>query len=391
MWIDRIDVFLVRLPLASPFVIADTVIDHCDTVYLRLESEGCSGWGEITPGNHPYLTSAWSQGVYFSIRENLIPLIAKTGYVEDGDKLDEIFAPVKGNRHAKAAFDLALWDLIAKKEEKPLWKALGGSKKPIEVGFTFDREKDPDLFYKQLFRVFEEGYQRITLKLRPGWDLQVVGAVRAEAPALMKIQIDPEGALDLESQSEILYRLEDFMPSLLEQPLNQTEYVGHAMLQDQMHIPIGLDEAIKTLPQANIAFDLQCAEVFSMKTGRVGGLTTGKKIHDAAKTHDVVCYGGFDIQSSLAYRHLLALSSLPNFTLPCDYIRFDEVFQEEPVPPILSYLKTIPNKNKSEEGQEETLSFRAVDLWDEPGIGVEPDPAILEKHLLDRVSWFREK
>ncbi len=391
MIIDRLDAFLVRLPLARPFVISDTTIDECETVFLRMESEDCVGWSEVTPGNSPNLTAEWSRGVFHAIQEIFMPVVAEQGFVADGESLDKIFAPYKGNHHAKAAFDLALWDIIAKSNNEPLWKSLGGSKNIIEVGCTFDRMEDQDLFFKDLKRLLDEHYQRLTLKLRPGWDIQVVGATRAETPPLFNIQIDVEGALDMDSHSEIMSRLEDFMPSLIEQPFAASDYVGLAMYQDSTRIPLALDESIQSLQDANIALDLQSGHLFCIKPGRVGGHTEAMKIINEANRHEVTCYGGFDLQSSIGYRHLLALASLSNFTLPCDYLRFDEVFQEDPGKQILSmeYEMDSPTK-KTPEGIPVKEWHRGVELWDEPGIGCEPDESLLQKYEVEHASWSKK-
>lgn len=384
MLIDRVDLYFARLPLKAPYVIADREQKHCDTVFLRLESEGCAGWSEVTPGNFSCLTSEWSSGVYESIKENLMPVLAEIFAIQDGENLNEILSPIKGNRHAKAAFDMAYWDLQARQNSEPLWKTLGGSKKPIDLGLTFDRMEDHDLFYKELGRAFDENFRRLTMKLRPGWDIQAINALRSESPFFIDLIVDVEGALDLNQHSEILARLDDFLPAMIEQPLAPCDLVAHAMMQEQTRTILALDESIETPEQAEIAIDLQACRAFSMKPGRVGGFTPAKKITTLAEQADLPCYGSFDLQSSIGYRQLLALASLPNFTKPCDYVRLDEVLLEDPGKPVTCAERTVP----ASENKEERV-WKFAELWEEPGLGCDPDPDILEKCTIKKESWAR--
>lgn len=390
MLLDKLDLYLLRLPLAKATVVGDKTVEYCDTVFSRIEGGNQVGWGEVAPGNTPYQTGEWSSGVFHFAKEVLGPLfISQTGY-ENSKSIEEGFAPIRDNRQAKALFDFAWWDLDAKLNKEPLWKRLGGTKRPLEVGLTFDRTEDPDLFYKELNRVQNDQFRRITLKFRPGWDIQIVAAVRAECPPHIRLQIDVEGALQLDTHSEMFYRLEDFFLTLIEQPFAAEDAVAPAMLREMVKTPLCLDESIQSLLQASIAIDLESTNYFCMKPGRMGGLTGAKAITDLAAAKSVGCYGGFDLQSSLGYRHLLALASLDNFVLPCDYLRFDELFIEEPFSPILASIHQEEGDNPAfAHFGPEAKFFQAIELWDEPGIGVEPTEEILNKYTVDRVSFQR--
>lgn len=384
MKLEQIEAFFVRLPLNRPFTTAVGEIDHCDTVYVRLESGGVSGWGEATPGNRPYTTAEYSHGVFLSLTEALFPLLETAGGVESGEKLTEIFQPVKGNRHAKGAIDMAWWDLKAKIDGKPLWESLGGEKRPIPLGLTFDRYPmtERERFFDDLERAKNDRFRRITLKLRPGWEIEAVRAARDICPWPIQLQIDAEGALDPDRHTDMLYRLQDFLPTLFEQPFDPVEYVGHAMLAESLRTPICLDESIESSIQADIAVDLGSCCVFCLKPGQIGGLTEGKGIHDLARTNEIACYAGMELTGSVGYRHLLALSSLEGFMHPADYIRFEEVFAFEPGAPILPVLTAVPKKEGAEAAKSET--FLAAELWDEPGIGFEPNSEIIEKYAAER-------
>ena len=376
MKIAKIEVYLVRIPLQNPFRFADTLLSEMDTVIVRMDDqEGRSGWGEVFPGNLPILTAAWSSGVFYALKDCILPMLGTNVSIDSGNHLLEQLQKIQGNRHAKAVLDMAFWDLYSKQLGKPLHEAIGGKRQEIELGLVFDRYEDINPFMDDLKRAVAEGYKRISLKIRPGWDLSMLRIVRAELPMVM-LQCDLEGALSMEQHSEMLYRFDDFFPALLEQPLSASEYVGHAMLQDGMRTHIGLDESITTLHQAHIAFDLQSGSTFCLKPGKVGGLTEAIRINDACFASDIACYSGFDCGTSIAYRFTAALASLSRFTLPADYLRMEEILTVDPGVPLASELAE----------DDDAKSRRVCRLWAEPGIGFEPNRELIEKHAIQRFS-----
>ena len=374
MHISKIEIYLVRIPFQRPFRFSDTLFGEMDTILVRMDdTEGRSGWGEVFPGNLPVMTAAWSTGVFYALKDCILPFLGENISVDSGAHLADQIQRIRGNRHAKGALDLAFWDLFSKRLGKPLHEAIGGVRKEIELGMVFDRYEDVNPFMDDLKKAVSDGYRRISLKIRPGWDLEILRIVRSELPTIM-LQCDVEGALFMEQHSEILYRFDDFFPSLLEQPLSASEYVGHAMLQDGMRTNIGLDESITSLHQAQIAFDLHSANTFCLKSGKVGGLTEALKIHEACTATDTTCYSGCDCATSIGYRFAAALASLQNFTLPADYLRLDEILTFDPGTPLLSELQEDEDKR----------ARRVCKLWTEPGIGFEPNRELIEKHAILR-------
>ncbi len=382
MRIDRIDLYLVRFPLLKPYTMANAPLTYFDTVLLRLQSDGLSGWGEVFPGNEPTLTAAWASAVFDCVQQCLIPRMLAAPNFNSAEQLAERFQDIKGNRHSKALLDLAWWDLLSKSKNEPLYETLAGKtpknkRKDIDIGLTFDQHESPNEFLDEIHRAVADGFKRITLKIRPGWDIQVLGAVRNEYPSLM-IQCDIEGSLNIEKHGETLHRFDDFQPSLLEQPLSSSEFVGHAMLQDSLHTTVGLDESITTLDQAEIAIDLRSAGTFCLKPGKVGGLWSAKMIHDMAQTSEIDCYVGADIMTSIGYRFVAALSTLSGVDRPTDYVRFDEFLTEDPGIPFQPVLKA----NSEDDNQKRLV----LELWSEPGIGFEPNLELIEKNALRHFS-----
>jgi len=366
MQIDSIEVFHVGLPLRQQGEGPDTL----QTVLVRVTSGQTSGWGEASPGNAPLAGAEWAAGVFGCIRDHLAPRLTQS-MVDSGDHLQERLARFQGNRFAKGALDAAWWDLHARMEGRPLHQVLGGQREAVEVGVGFDQMESVDEFMASIGRALEAGFSRIELKFRPGWDLQMINAVRQEFPT-QTFHIDCEGALRLEHM-EMMYRLEDFMLSMVEQPLPADDLVGNAMVQEALRTPICLDEGITTVDQADMALELKSCQYINIKPGRVGGLTPAMAIHDAAQEQSVPCWVGAVPQSAVGARIGLALAAKSNFTYPADFIPPDQLLQQELADP------PTASRDQAEGNQQ-------VTLWSEPGIGVEPDMELLDKLCIDRAK-----
>ena len=227
MRIERIEGYLVRIPLKKEFRFADAPAQYCESVVLRITGEGASGWSEVTPGANPFLTSEWSGATYLTLRDYVAPIAAELRAVSTAKSLEEAFAHIKGNNHAKAAVEIAWQDLNARLRGEPLWKTLGGEKKPIKLGLTFDRSVEREVFFQELSRATEENFARVTLKMRPGWDVQVLNFARLDSPSWLQLQVDVEGGLDMEAHADTIFRMDDFFLTCVEQPLNPRDFVAH--------------------------------------------------------------------------------------------------------------------------------------------------------------------
>ncbi len=368
MRIDSLEIYHVALPYRVPQSTPWGPADSLQTVLVRLESGGASGWGEASPGNAPAAGAEWAAGVFLCLRDWLAPLVAG-GSFDSGQQLHERLDAVRGNRFAKAALDTAWWDLHARLKGEPLYRALGGDKQAVEVGVSFDRADSIDEFLDAIGRAYAAGYSRVELKFRPGWDVQMINAVRHSYPS-EQMHIDVEGGLTL-GYMEMLCRLDDFCLAMVEQPLPADDLVGHAMVQETVRTPICLDESITTLAQAEMALELHSAKYVNLKPGRVGGLTTALAIHDACHHECVPCWVGAMPQSAIGTRHGLALAAKPNCSYPADYIPADELLQSDLAEPLL------PVRDPAD-------SVLRIPLWSAPGVGVEPNEELLQKHVVSR-------
>jgi O-succinylbenzoate synthase len=195
----------------------------------------------------------------------------------------------------------------------------------------------------------------------------MLNIVRQEFPS-QRLHIDVEGDLRLEHM-EMLCRLDDFMLAMIEQPLPPDDLVGHAMVQETIRTPLCLDESITSQQQADMALELHSAKYINLKPGRVGGLTPAVAIHNACHDQCVPCWVGATLQSAVGARIGLALAAKANCTYPADYHVSQETFETDLAEPPAAV-------------RDSSDGVLRVPLWSEPGLGVEPDVALVEKHCL---------
>ena len=370
MQIDSIELFHIALPFRRPLPTPLGPREKLETVVLAMHSGDATGWGEASPGNAPLSGPEWAAGAMAVLRDWLAPAVVGQS-VSSGDELTKLLEKFQSNQHAKAAIDMAWWDLNARLQSRPLHELLGGKRNAIEVGPTFDRMDSIEEFLAAIHTAVAAGFDRIKLKFRPGWDVRMVDLVRKECPT-QTLQIDCEGGLGLQ-HTEMLYRLEDFMLAMIEQPLRADDLVGHAMIQESLRTAICLDESISSLAQAEMAMELKSCKYVNLKPGRVGGITTAVAIHDVCHDNCTPCWVGAVPQSTIGCRAGFALAAKDNCTYPSDFFPSDVLLAEDVAEPLL------PTKDAADGRQR-------VQLWTSPGIGVEPNMAALEQYCIAKAK-----
>jgi o-succinylbenzoate synthase len=370
MRIDRIDLYLFELPLRRPLFGPAGRFPTLQTVLVRMACGDAQGWGEASPGNAPLVYGEWAAGAFAVLRDWLAPAVCGQTIAEP-ERLEELLGAFRGNPFAAAALDGAWWDLRARRQGRPLHALLGGTRDAVELGATLDRMDSPEEFLDAVAKTFDDGFARLKLKFRPGWDVRMVEVVRREHPD-RTLHIDVEGELDL-GHFEMLCRLDDFLLAMIEQPLGRDDLVAHAMLQDAVRTPVCLDEGIASPAQADVAVDLKSCRYVNLKADRVGGLTAALKVHDICQNASVPCFAGATPQSSIGARFAAALGALPNCAgYPADWFPAADVLGRDLAEPLLP--------ERGEDG------VRRIKLWSEPGLGVEPDAEALESLCIARAS-----
>ncbi len=366
MHIDRIDIVHVAMPLVYPFRTAYGEDWSVEGVLVRLCSGGLYGWGEATPLAAPAYSPEAALTQFVVAREFVAPRLLGQD-IPSGDDLQAQLACIKGNYFAKAAFDLAWWDLHAKERGEPLWRLLGGERTTVEAGADFGVLDSIDDLVAVVGTALEQGYPRVKLKFRPGWELDMLSSVR-EAYPNARLHVDCNSAYTLDDLA-MLRELDRFGLAMIEQPLAHDDLIDHAALQKELATPVCLDESITSPAKARKAAQIGACGWVNVKPGRVGGLTQAKAVHDVCRAAGLPCWVGGMLESAVGAHHCLALATLPNMRYPSDLF-----------PSTRFYARDLgaPSMHHSAPGQ-----FKVPDV---PGAGCEPEPEMLAQCTKQRAT-----
>lgn len=331
MRIDGIILREVNLPLVRPFETSFGVTRERRILLVEVRSEGLIGWGECTAGERPFFSAESTDSAWQVIVNELGPMLASAEMVEHGGDCPKIFKPVRGNRMAKAALENAIWDLEAQRDGVSISRLLGGVRDTIPCGVSLGIQATiPDLL-AVIERELAAGYQRIKLKCKPGWDIEVFENVRNRWPGIT-LSCDANSAYRLHD-AEHIRKFDQFDLLMIEQPLWHDDFYYHSMLQKQLNTAICLDESIRNRRDALAAIEMESCRIINIKLGRVGGFSEAIAVHNAALERGIPVWCGGMLESGIGRSHNIALSSLENFTLPGDVSASARYWKEDIIEP----------------------------------------------------------
>ena len=330
MRIDSIILRELRMPLVRPFETSFGVTSERRILLAEIQAEGLTGWGECTAGEHPFFSAESTDGAWQVISQELGPMLAALSPEHGGD-CPGIFRPVRGNRMAKATLENAIWDLEAQMEGVALYKLLGGVREVIPCGVSIGIQSSISALLAIIERELAAGYQRIKLKCKPGWDLEMLDKVRNRFPEI-SLSCDANSAYRLRD-ADHLTALDAFDLLMIEQPLWYDDFYFHSMLQKRLNTPICLDESIRTRRDALAAIEMESCRIINIKLGRVGGFSEAIAIHNATQERGIPVWCGGMLESGIGRSHNIALSTLPNFTLPGDVSASARYWSEDIIEP----------------------------------------------------------
>jgi O-succinylbenzoate synthase len=316
MRIERITLRQIRMPLVHFFETSFGRTTERDIILVEVAGEGAAGWGEVTAGEHPFYNEEWTASAWLILRDYAIPRVLgrKLGSAEEAAPLT---AHIRGHRMARGGLEAAIWDLQARLENQPLWQTIGGgARREIPCGVSIGIQDSVEQLLEKIDRELQAGYQRIKMKIKPGWDVEVIRQVRTRFPAI-KLMADANSAYTL-ADTDRLKQLDEFYLMMIEQPLAHDDIIDHAVLQAKLATPICLDECIRSARHAEQAIRLRACSIINIKLGRVGGFSEAKRVHDVAAAAGVPVWCGGMLESGVGRAHNIALSTLPNFVLPGD-------------------------------------------------------------------------
>lgn len=352
MSIERIELDLLKLPYVHFFETSFGRAYDRTFILVKVFEGGACGWGECTAEEAPLYSGETTETAWHVMKDFLVPLVFSKGLVEPEDFAREA-GTFRGNRMAKAAVELALWDLKAKKAGLPLHELYGGVRTEIEAGVSCGIEDSLEDLVERVGRYMDEGYRRVKIKIKPGWDAAACAAVREKYPGIM-LQADANGAYSLEDM-EALKALDAYGMVMIEQPFPPYDLWDHATLQKQMTTPLCLDESILSLDTTRAAVEMGSCRIVNIKVGRVGGIVEARKIHDHCQAHGVPVWCGGMLESGIGRAHNLHLATLANFKFPNDLSASRRYYKEDIIDPFI-----------------ELSGPGTIRVPDGPGIGVNP-------------------
>ena len=330
MKIDAIFMREVRMPLVKAFETSFGRTTNRRILLVEILADGLTGWGECTAGEHPYFSDETIDTAWSVMAAELAPALATSDVAHPG-KCPQIFGRVRGHRMAKAALENAVWDLQAQMDDVPLSTLLGGVRDVIACGVSIGIQPSVEHLMSEIETELAAGYQRIKLKCKPGWDLEVFKAVRHRWPDIL-LSCDANSAYRLRDSDHLL-SFDEFSLLMIEQPLWADDFYFHSMLQKRLETAVCLDESIRNRRDALAAIDMESCRIINIKVGRVGGFSEAIAVHNVAHERGIPVWCGGMLETGIGRSHNIALSSLENFTLPGDVSASRRYWAEDIIEP----------------------------------------------------------
>lgn len=328
--VDGVEIRLVRLPLIEPFETSFGKIDSRSIFLICINAGGLSGWGEVVASEKPLYSYETVGTAFHVIKDFLAPAVLDEPLTDLSD-LAKRLSQFRGHHMAKAGLELAFMDLLSQVNNRSLSSFIGGERKRVAVGVSLGIQGTTAELLKRVERYVDLGYQRIKLKIKPGWDIDVVDEVRRAYPGIL-LSVDANSAYKL-ADADHLRRLDDFDLLMIEQPLPHDDVVDHAKLQKLLKTSLCLDESIVSRRQAKAALDLESCRIINIKIGRVGGYSESFAIHNLCVARRIPVWCGGMLESGIGRAHNLALASLSGFTLPGDISASARYFERDLISP----------------------------------------------------------
>lgn len=370
MIITEINIRKMKMTMKHPFTTSFGTFQEKDFLLLEAKDElGNTGWGESVAFHSPWYNEETIETNLHIIQDFLIPLVLGEE-IKHPKEVHERFQAIRQNNMAKSTIEGAIWDLYAKRNKMTLAEALGGKREKIEVGISLGIQENVADLIETVRGFVEEGYKRIKVKIKPGYDVDVMRELREHFPDV-PMMADANSAYTL-VDIDTLKQLDAFNLTMIEQPLASDDIIDHATLQKQMTTPICLDESIHSLEDTRKALELGSTKIINIKIGRVGGLTEAKRIHDYCMEKGIPVWCGGMLESGIGRAHNVALTTLPNFILPGDTAGSSRYWEEDVISP------------------EVVVEDGYITVPTGAGIGYEPNLKVMDKYTVDTMQFLSE-
>ncbi|NIF20667.1 o-succinylbenzoate synthase [Candidatus Pantoea multigeneris] len=368
MKIDKIVLRKMKMALKTPFTTSFATQTEKHFSVVEVHAGGVVGYGDCSAISLPFYNEETNVTAWHIMRDFLIPMLKQAGDISHPSQAREIFAPVKRNNCAKAAIEGGLWDAWAKQQGISLAKAIGGERTRVEAGVSIGIQSTPDKLIEVVDGYLNEGYKRIKIKIKPGYDFNYVQALR-QTFGDITLMVDANSAYTLDD-IDLFKRMDQFGLLMIEQPLAHDDIIDHRKLQAAIATPICLDESIASAEDARKALELGSGKIINIKVARVGGITEVKMIHDLCQQQGVPVWCGGMLDTAVGKAHNIAIASLPNFVFAHDIPPSSRYWHEDFMLP-----------------QVEMDRDSCVAVPEAPGIGFAINPGLYQEYCYGEESF----
>lgn len=348
------------MPLVSAFETSFGRTTVRRILLVKIWADGIVGYGECTAPEHPFYNHESIDTAWLMISSYLAPSLIEKEFTYPPEIIS-FFPQIRGHNMAKAALETAAWDIYSQATQIPLSKVLGGTLTEIPCGVSIGIQDDITSLLKKIERELAAGYQRIKIKIKPGLDLALIKAVRAEFPNI-QLMVDANSAYTL-SDLSLLKSFDEYNLMMIEQPLEHDDIIDHATLQQKITTPVCLDESILNVDDARKALSIGACKIINIKLGRVGGHHSAQKISQYCHQNNIPVWCGGMLESGIGRAHNIALSSLEGFTLPGDVSASKRYWTQDIVEPAI-----------------EVTSKGTIIVSNSPGLGYHINEKLIAQH-----------
>ena len=334
--IERLEIREINLPLVHFFETSFGRTEKRRILLTKIFCEGAVGYGECTTGEAPLFSHETIDTAWIIIKEVLAQIVIGRTWTTPSE-VCQWFKPIRGHQMARAAVENACWDMTARSKNIPLYKLIGGTLKEIPCGVSIGIQNTPAQLIEKIKTEMEAGYKRIKIKIKPGWDYDILKLVRSNYPDI-QLSVDANSAYTL-ADINLIKRFDEFDLLMIEQPLSYDDIVDHSQLQRQINTAICLDEPITSLDKTRKAIEMKSGRIINLKLGRVGGFSEAIKIHDYCYENNIPVWCGGMLEAGIGRSHNIAMSTLPGFSLPGDVSASKRYFNEDIVEPPVTVSK----------------------------------------------------
>ena len=362
MKIESITLHHVSIPLVAPFETSFGRETDRECIIITLHAEGLTGYGECVATRDPGYNYETTGTAWHILKDFIAPLILGKDVIDAGDYQKRVEG-IRGHLLAKAGVEMALWDLLGKRDGKSLREMFGGTRQKVEVGVSIGIQESAAALVQTTAFYLKQGYRRVKIKIKPSREVDETTAVRRAYPDL-RLQVDANSAYTLETAG-VLKAIDDLDLLLIEQPLFEDDIWDHRKLQAALKTPICLDESVVSPRHARYALEMEACKIINIKPARVGGMSQGIAIHDICRERGVPVWCGGMLETGVGRASNLAIASLPGFVLPGDISASDRYYSRD-----ITNERFILNANST------------IDVPSGPGLGVTIDKAALKGFTL---------